>query len=288
MRSVLIALVAVGALSGAAIAQQDEPPSACRANVSAQINYQACLQAASPGSPWERLALINLGTDALAAGNSTQAVSYYDRAQPGDGSLLFSDAQYHANYAAALDQVGRDAEALAQARMALAVLRGVPDAPPEVRRTVATHPVDREQVYVRILPVLHKANDPQVTEIMREYLALPAQDWVSWANRAAVLLEIENYAAALEANGRALQLERSHPAVQNNQCYILVKLERAREALPYCEAARAAAPDVGAVRHSVASAYAALGRCADAERELAEARRRDPASYREPLACTPA
>lgn len=287
MRSVLIALVAVGALSGAAIAQQDEPPPACRANVGAQINYQACLQAASPGSPWERLALINLGTQALNGGNYAQAVGYYDRAQPGDGSLLFSDAQYHANYAMTLDQVGRTADALTQARTALAVLRGVPDASAEVQRTIASHPVDREQVYAFILPVLHKANDPQMPNILREYLALPAQDWVSWANRAAVLLEVGDYAAALEANGRALQLERAHPAVQNNQCYILVKLERAREALPYCEAARAGAPDVAAVRHSVASAYAALGRCADAERELAEARRRD-ASYHEPLACTPA
>lgn len=289
MRIVIAALAALCCSAAPAVAQT-EPPPQCRYNAAGQVDYQACLDASEPGSPWQILSLINLGTQAYQNTDFARAVGYYDRAQPRDGTLMYSDAGFHANYAATLSQVGRDEEALVQARAALALLQNESTLPEEVRRRFGTIPVDREMVYAAIVGILHKAQDPHAAEVMRTYLALPAQDWVSWANRAAVMLEIDNYPAALEANERALQLESAHPAVQNNQCYILVKLDRAGEALPFCERARAGAPDVAAVRHSVASAYAALGRCADAEREMAEARRRDPVSpeYRAPLPCTPA
>ena len=48
------------------------------------------------------------------------------------------------------------------------------------------------------------------------------------------------------------------------------------------------APDVGAVRHSLAAALAGAGRCDEAEAALAEARRLEPATvlYQQPIACT--
>ncbi|HYD87235.1 MAG TPA: hypothetical protein VEA80_07160 [Vitreimonas sp.] len=290
MRTALMALAMIAFSATGVAAQDDEPPPQCRYNAAGQIDYQACLDAARDGSPWQMLSLINLGTQAYNNADFPRAAAYYDRAQPRDGGMMYSDPLYHANYAATLYQVGRSADALVQARMALAVLHNAPEVPEAVRNSVGAHPVDRDLVYAGILPVLHAGNDPQAETAMAEYLALPAQDWVSWANRAAVMLEIGDYPAALRANERALQMEAAHPAVQNNQCYILVKLERAGDALAYCERARAGAPDVAAVRHSVASAYAALGRCADAEREMSEARRLDAVSpeYREAMACTPA
>jgi|GEM_PF-1140174 len=290
MRIVLAALALLALSAPYAAAQDDAPPPQCRYNAAGQVDYQACLDAAPDGSPWQMLSLINLGTDAYNNADFPRAVAFYDRAQPRDGGLMYSDPLYHANYAATLQQVGRSEDALVQARMALAVLQNAPDVPEAVRTSVGAHPVDRDLVYAGILPVLHANDDPQTEAAMAAFIALPAQDWVSWANRAAVMLEIGDYPTALQANERALRMESAHPAVQNNQCYILVKLERANDALPYCERARAAAPEVAAVRHSVASAYAALGRCADAESEMAQARRLDSVSpeYREPLACAPA
>jgi Flp pilus assembly protein TadD len=289
MRIVLAAL-ALALVPTAVSAQNDQPPPQCRYDAAGQVDYQACLDASTPGSPWHSLSLINLGTRAYQQADFARAVDYYDRAQPGDGTIMYSDAAYHANYAATLSQVGRDADALVQARAALALLQGAQTLPAEVRRRFGAVPVDRELVYAAILPVLHKAGDEQASEVMRAYMALPADDWVSWANRAAVLLEIDDHAAALDANERALQQEQRHPAVLNNQCYILVRLGRAREALSYCESARAAASNIAAIRHSVASAYAALGRCAEADAEMVAARRLDPVTveYQQSLVCSPA
>lgn len=287
MRTLVATLALVFGLADGAVAQDDTPPPECRYNAAGQVNYQACLDAAPAGSPWSILSLINLGTQAYNNADFARAVGYYDRARPGEGQLMYSDPLFHANYAASLHQVGRNSDAIVQARMALDVLQAAPNVPEQVRRRLSSMQVDRELVYASILPVLYRADDPQAEATMQAYMALPAIDWVSWANRAAVMLELGDYGQALAANERALQMESSHPAVQNNQCYILVKLERAADALVHCEAARSAAPDVAAVRHSVASAYAALGRCADAEAEMAAARRLDPVTieYREALAC---
>jgi tetratricopeptide (TPR) repeat protein len=251
------------------------------------VNYEACLAASEPGTPWRSLSLMNLATRAYMAADFPTAVRYYDQAQPTDGNIMYSDASYHAYYAATLQQVGRREEAIVQARRALGILRNSPELPEAARRFSAIQ-VDPELVYASILPVLHSAGDPQTQSALNAYLALPARDWVSWANRAGVMLEIGDNEAALRANNEAMRLEPSHPGVLNNQCYILVKLNRAEEALPHCLGARSGAPNIAPVRHSVASAYAALGRCQEAEAELAEARRLDPVSeeYRRPIACS--
>lgn len=287
MRRVLAALILTIATAGVAAAQNDRPPPQCRYDAAGQIDYAACLAASPPGSPWRSLSLMNLGTRAYVAADFAAAVRYYDEAQPADGSAMYSDASYHAYYAATLHQVGRPEDAIVQARRALAVMHNAPEVPEEVRRRFSSVPVDSELIYATILPVLHAAHDPQTGAVMSAYLALPAQDFVSWANRAAVMLEIGDHENALRANAEAMRLAPSHPAVLNNQCYILVRMSRADEALPHCLGARAAAPGVAAVRHSVASAFAALGRCREADSELAEARRLDPISpeYAQPIAC---
>jgi Flp pilus assembly protein TadD len=92
---------------------------------------------------------------------------------------------------------------------------------------------------------------------------------------------------ALEMSQRALALAPSEPRVLNNHCYILYSADRAVDALPFCERAVIAAPDAPEVRHSLASVYAALGRCEEAEGALGEARRLDPATveYQRAIAC---
>ncbi len=284
LASVFIALLLAGT---AAAREEEEAPPECRYDTAGQVDYAACAAAAPIGSPWRSLSLINLGTQAFLRADYASASRYYDDAQPTNGDTFYSDPTYHAFHAATLHQVGRSSEAINEARRALAMLRNSDELPQEVRRRFASRSIDVEAVYVAILPVLHSANDSELESVRNAYLAMPAYDWVSWANRAGVLEQIGDLDGALRANAEALRLEPSHPSVLNNQCFILVRAGRAGEALPYCERARAEAPEIAAVRHSVASALAALGRCDDAEREMAEARRLDPVSaeYAQPLQC---
>jgi predicted Zn-dependent protease len=86
---------------------------------------------------------------------------------------------------------------------------------------------------------------------------------------------------------RAVELQPGDPTLLNNHCYTLVEAGQPAQGLSYCERAVAALPDSPYVRHSYAAALAGVGRCADSERQLAEARRLDPSSalYREAIAC---
>jgi tetratricopeptide (TPR) repeat protein len=252
------------------------------------VDYEACAAAAPVGSLWRALALVNLATQAFLASDYATAVRYYDEARPPQGQQMYSDVMFHAYRGSTYWNAGRREDAMADAVIALRMLRR----DPTLRLDPAQYlppGADPENVYVLILPILQSGELTQFRGALAEYNALPARDWVSWANRAGVLEQLDDLDGALRANAEALRLEPGHPAVLNNQCYILTRASRAPEAIAYCERARAAAPDIAAVRHSAAIAYAAIGRCREAEAELAEARRLDPVSveYQRPLACAP-
>lgn len=289
MKRLFVAFVlSVALCAQPAFAQtQDQPPPQCRYNAAGQVDYAACAAAAAPGTPWRILSLINLGTEAFLRGDYAAATRYYDDAQPTNGQTFYSDPSYHAYRAASLQQVGRGDEALVEARRSLAVLNNDPNLPEEIRRRFGQYSVDRELLYALVLPVLHASDAPETDALRREYVSMPARDWVSWANRAGVLEQVGDLPGALAASEQALRLEPNQPAVLNNHCYILTRAERAAEGLPYCERAVAGAPDVASVRHSLAVALAQLGRCEDAQGALAEARRLDPVSveYAQPIAC---
>lgn len=277
-------IFAVWALGlSAAWAETSSPPSVCRADDGAQVDFQACADVAKHGSPERALALINLGTQAVLKQDYQTAVRLYDEAAPRDGSKLFSDGRFHASRAYAYDRVGRNAEALADAKVALAVMRGQSfdgvQSSPEVN--------DPEVLFAYILPILKRAGDVEYAAAASAYQALPARDWISYANRAAVLIEIEDFNGATVANEAALALEPNHPAVLNNACYLATRSGRPAEGLPFCERAIAAAPEVAAVQHSYAATLASLGRCWEAADRSAQARRLDPVStsYQQPLAC---
>lgn len=285
---IAVTLLVAAWLAGSASAQQDTPPPECRYDAAGRVDHEACAAAAPAGSPWRSLALINLGTQAFRRNDYPAAIRFYDEALPTNGDAFYSDATFHAYHAATLQAVGRQSEAIAEARRSLAVLRGSTDIPEEARRRFSSVPVDAEIIYAAILPVLHAANDPETAGVRATYMSMPARDWVSWVNRGGVLDQIGDTNGALQANAQALQLQPNHPAVLNSQCYFLGKLSRAVEALPFCERAIAGAPDVAAIRHSRATVLAALGRCRDANSDLIEARRLDPVSaeYKRELTCT--
>jgi Flp pilus assembly protein TadD len=266
----------------------EETPPQCRYDANGAIDYRACAAATEPGSALFALSMINLGTQAFDEGNVTEAVRLYDLAIL-PGSELTSDPTLHARRASALSAVGRSNEALTDARKAYAMIahpeRFANEIPAELLRL---NDRNRELVYVLVLPILAKANDPEAPGAIAAWRALPAEGWDILVNRAAVMEQLGALEDALAFNTRAMEIEPSHPAVLNNQCYILVRSNRAAEALPFCERAVRAAPDAGAVHHSHASALAALGRCAEADAAIATARRLEPgsASNQKPLACT--
>jgi tetratricopeptide (TPR) repeat protein len=288
MRAILIAL-ALGAVISPAFAQDDAPPPPqCRQDAAGQVDYQACLAAAPAGSMWRTLALINLGTDAFTAGDYASSVRYYDQARPPSGQLMYSDVTFHAFRGSAYWHVERREEALADAQIALRMLRGDATLNASPLDYMPAH-VDREMMYALILPVLQTGDPAQFASALAEYQALPANDFYSIAGRAAVFDQLGRRNEALAASEQAVRLAPNDPGVQNNHCAILTNNDRAADALPFCQSAVAGAPEVAAVRDSLSDALAALGRCAEAEREIAEARRLDPASpnYARPIVCTP-
>src|SRR5688572_25562189 len=189
MRTLLAVAACCATFAGVAFAQNDsdQAPIECRYDQAGQIDYQACLRVAAPGSPWRSLSLINLGTQAFMNADYAAAVAYYDQAQPPDGQTFYSDASYHAYRASALQQVGRADETIVEARRSLAVLRNEASVPAAVRERFGAVQVDRELVFAALLPVLHAAGDPQTQSVRAEFMALPPSGWWTWANRAGVM-----------------------------------------------------------------------------------------------------
>jgi Flp pilus assembly protein TadD len=138
-----------------------------------------------------------------------------------------------------------------------------------------------------ILPILKKNSDPGFPDALAAYISVPSAGWMDWANRAGVLDELGEGAAAADASAHALALNPTHPAVLNNHCYILANGGKAAEALPYCEKAIEAAPNEPSIHHSYATALALAGKCEEGDAELTIARRLDPSSatYKKPIAC---
>lgn len=283
------AIVAAGALmvaSPALAQQQQQPPQTCMANAQGATDWTACLRDSPADAPWRPLVLINLGSEALMRQDYSAAAGYYDQAAP-PGSQVMSDAAFHAFRSVAYWHTGRNDEALRDAQLVHRMLLRDPTLPIPPERYLPPQ-AQPDILYAFILPVFKALNAPELQPALTEFMALPATDWVGYANRSAVLLEVGDPQAALTMNTRALELAPNEPAALNNHCYIMFTLQRAADALPYCQRAVAGAPQVGAAHHSLASVFAALGRCADSEREIGEARRLDPATveYQRPIACT--
>lgn len=259
-------------------------PASCQAPMD-RIDYRVCANDAPVGSPVRSWALINLGSQAFVKGDMALAAKLYDEARPADGLNMYSDPMFHAFRAAAYDHVGRSEEALIDAATSWKMLSGAvtvdPQNPPPTEDTY------RALALVFILPILKRGGDPAFLPAFEAYQGLDIDEVNALAQRAVLLDQLEDFSGALAASEKLIKLMPDDPNLQNNHCYALVRAERAAEGLPYCEAAAASLPEVSHVRHSYASALAALGRCADAERQLAEARRLDPAAalYRQALEC---
>ena len=284
--SAAIMACALACFTPAVAQQRVQLPPECVSNGQTTPDWDACLRVSPPGSRWRSLPLINLGSEALQRGDYANAVRYYDEATP-PGSTITSDVSFHAFRATAYWHVDRMPEALADAQLVYRMIRRDPTLPTPESDYFPPH-IDTETMYALVLPILSDQHAPEFAPAMQSYLAIPARDWYSYANRSAVLQEVGDPNGALIESQRALDLAPGEPSVLNNHCYILHSLNRDAEALPFCERALVAAPHVAAVHHSLATVLAALHRCAESERALANARRIDSATvtYQSPIACT--
>ena len=282
----ILAAIALGLTSLSPVSQQEPPPPVCVGETF--VSWQACADALEPGSPYYSLAMINLGTEAYVNGDKAAALRFYDKAET-PGQPLTADVAFHTFRADVRSYAGRDAEALADAQIAWGYVEGrVPDG---VRASNVVPLTDqgRAQILGLILPILRQGDRADFSRAKAMYVALPATNWQELSLRASALAEIGDRNAAVTASERALAMASDEPVAQNNHCYVLVQVGRAAEGLPFCQQAAAALPELAPIRHSLASALAAVGRCTEAEAELAEARRLEPVSalYREAMACTP-
>ena len=287
MKTILAAVaMLIVALPLSAHAQSNaQPPPQCQGQQPAQIDWQACFDASPADAQWRPLALINLATDAFLRQDYQQAQRLYDEAIP-PRSRLLSDVTFHTFRGATYRHVGRQDEARADADIAWRMLHFDPTLPIP-RDIYMPAGLSAEDIYVYLLPIWQSGDTARFETALAEFRALPAVDWISFANRAAALEQVGDLAGSLEMSSRALALAPDHPNILNNHCYILHRANRSVEALPYCERAVSLAPESAAARDPLSDVLATLGRCEEADREIALARRLDPSSpnYREPIAC---
>ena len=281
----MIALAFALALMGAPQDPVGPLPPACAGPTFA--GWQACADAAGDGTPVYALAMINLGTEAYVRGDFASALRFYDKAE-GTGQRVSLDVVFHAFRADTYQHAGRTAAAQEDAKAAWDLLQGQVPAGVDPRDMRPINDDVRFLVLTAVLPILKDGDAGTFARARALYLGLPAEDWSALTNRATVLMELGEFPAAIADSKRAVDMAPEEGGLQNNHCYVLTLAGQPGAALPYCERAVALLPEAAAIRHSYAAVLAGLGRCEDAERLLAEARRLDPSSalYREPLECT--
>ena len=278
----MIALVL--ALALASVPQ--EIPAVCEPAPGVATDWAACAEALPDGSPQQRLARLNQATEAYLNRDYGLAERLYDAAAGEEEA--YSDVYLHAFRGDTYQQVGRDKDAAADARIAWLILS---DDPAYEALRQLTGPVDedaRRFLLTLVLPILKTSRDPAFEAAFAAFRALPVKDAEDHGDLALVLEQLGDFDGALEASLVAVKAEPANPGYLNNHCYILVRAGRAAEGLPFCEKAVQGAPEVAAIRHSLAAALAGSGRCPEAEAALTEARRLDPATvlYQQPIPCT--
>ncbi|HYC99123.1 hypothetical protein [Brevundimonas sp.] len=263
-------------------------PAVCDPASGVETDWVACAGALPEGSQLQRLARLYGASEAYQNRDYAAAERLFD--QVGDFGPYASDSLYTFR-ADTWRQVGRDKEATADARAAWELLSGEAATQEGSPAAGAAEAEDRRRFLLSlILPILKAGRDPAFEEAFAAYRALPVKDVEGYATLALVLEQLGDFSGALEASLVAVKAEPANAGYLNNHCYILVRAGRAAEGLPFCEKAVQGAPQIGAVRHSLAAALAGAGRCAEAEAALAEARRLEPATvlYQQPLACVAA
>jgi len=116
-----------------------------------------------------------------------------------------------------------------------------------------------------------------------EAVTLLEPEWTGgWVNLSASFLELGMHEQAIDRARRAVELKPDSGFALNMLCWSLIVDEQFETALPLCEQAVAAEPEVGAIVHSLASALEGVGRLGEARNAFARAYELEPDS--EPVA----
>lgn len=278
----LAALLSIWTLTGVSLAEPEDTPEACQHDSDGQTDYQACFDAAAPGSPIWMLTAINLGSEAFWNYDFETAAHYYDLSAPA-GSQTISDVILHANRASVFLKVGRLEDSLRDARLAWGMVQ-------EGRFDLFGNPLpDDAKLYALeyIVQTFNDAAAPELDSAVRAYLETPIQTEVDLANKAAVLTEIGRYDEALTLSTELVASMPEDLGVLNNHCYLLTLMGRSEEGLPFCRKAVALGPKFAALQHSLAVALAGAGECEEADTTLAKAHALEPSVviYSEPMTC---
>jgi len=287
MGRVLIGAVGALAFAWSSTAQEpfsDDRPE-CHWPAGAPDQWNECAAAANSGSPLWVLAHMNLGTIAFFEHDFESAAHHYDLSKPGASESHMSDPFLHAFRSATFLQVGRQADALEDARVVLTYIeRDVSDVPAD---SPPLDDADLIVLYESILEVLVTAEAPEAAQALAAFRILPAVTVDDVMNRAAVFTELGLYDEAEVFSEAALERSKNDPGALNNHCYLLTLMGRAGEAIGYCEQAVVGMPDEPAVLHSYAAVLAAMGRCDEAEDNRRRAAELHPSivEYQTPLVC---
>ena len=245
----------------------------CQPRQGAPLDYQACADASEPGSAKQRWALINLGTQAFLKREFAKAAGFYDAAAAG-GKAIYSDANFHAFRAYAYKEVGRQEDALTDAKLAYAILSDGQGVPADALKSAREQSVDKTVVYALIIPILHAAKAPQTAAAVKAYIALPTDGHIGkMANKAVTLSAIGEHAAAIAESEQVIGKVAGDPMLLNNHCEILRVAGRSADALSFCDKALAIDSQAASTHHTRAGVLAALGRCEESRRAYDEARR---------------
>jgi tetratricopeptide (TPR) repeat protein len=236
-------------------------------------------------------AQIEIGVNADNEGNSVAAVAAFDAADRAAPGFLFLSPEVHAIRATSFNNVGREDDALREARLAYDFITEGPTVSKEIRvEFFASSPyVDLDLVYTSTLIILKKNNDPRFEPGLRTYLARIPTTGTGWSNRGLLLNELKRFPDAIAASQQALTQLPREPGVLNNHCFILASAGKSAEGLPFCERAIRLRPNSTAIRSSYSTVLANLGRCTQAAEQKAIALRLDPNDEEalKPLECTP-
>ncbi len=229
--------------------------------------------------------MINLGTAAFIQDDHETAAYYYLLSRSG-GMNISSDITLHAHRSAVFYRTGHMDYAVSDGEQAWNMIEAGETMIPGIE-------MDNEiRFYVlsNILESLYAGESEAFDPAFRMYANLPVNDLQDRANRAAVLSNIGRLDLAIEESALLLEDMPGNPQIENNHCYMLHQAGRDEEALEYCLSALEKSPDAPHIMHSLATVFAALGRCGEADMLMEEARAISPsvALYHEPLECAPA
>lgn len=263
LRSLFSGLIAC-TLAPLAIAQETIPePCLAAMETSEQFleaRWMPCYEAAEPQTGIWYLAVINLGTAAFQDGDYETAASFYTLSNPETGTVK-SDVMLHANRAYVFHKVGDSEAALVDAAYAWGLVKsgsfgmGNQKLPEGADFYVLT----------LILEALYSGSSASFQDALETYQALEPTDVYDRANRAAILSEVGFLDEAIIDSAKVLEELFDDAGVLNNHCDMLVRANRALEALQFCEKSVTLDPNQGFSHHSLSTALAKLGRCSEAD-----------------------